>query len=88
MSGLGAYEVRLKTSAEKEFDRLPGAVAARVVKAMLSLESQPRRPGCKKLHGRDAYRFRVGDYRILYTIDDPARTVEVVAIAHRKDAYR
>ena len=88
MSNLGAYEVRLKDSAEKEFHHLPAAVAARVTKAMLSLESQPRRPGSKKLHGRDAYRIRVGDYRILYTIDDPAHTVEVVAIANRKDAYR
>jgi mRNA interferase RelE/StbE len=88
VSGLRAYEVRLKDSAEKEFHHLPTAVAARVIKAMLSLESQPRRPGCKKLHSMSTYRFRVGDYRILYTINDAAHIVEVMAIVHRKDAYR
>ena len=88
MSPARTYEVRLKASAEKELDRLPAQVTKRVIKALLSLESQPRRRGCKKLQGTDACRLRVGDYRVLYLIDDKAQAVEVVTVAHRKDAYR
>ena len=88
MSGTAKYEVRIKASAEKELDALPANVAARVVRAMLSLERDPRRPGCKKLKGYGGYRCRVGNYRILYFIDDAARVVEIAAVAHRKDAYR
>jgi len=52
------------------------------------LASQPRRPQVEKLTGLDAYRLRVGDYRILFTIDDRARRVTVYRILHRRDAYR
>ena len=88
MSPAPQYQVHLKASAEKELDRLPAQAAKRVIKALLSLESLPRRRGCKKLQATDAYRLRVGDYRVLYLVDDKTRTVEVVAVAHRKDAYR
>ena len=88
MSTRTRYEVRLKASAEKELDGLPRTVFPHVVKAVLALETKPRRHGCVKLRGSDAYRCRVGNYRILYLINDAARIVEVLAVAHRKDAYR
>jgi mRNA interferase RelE/StbE len=50
--------------------------------------SEPRPAGCRKLTDREEYRIRVGDYRILYTIDDDSRIVEVVAIVPRDRAYR
>jgi mRNA interferase RelE/StbE len=78
----------LKASAEKEIDGLPSQVSARILRAILSLESEPRRRGCKKLQGYNAYRWRVGDYRILYIINDASKTVEIVAVAHRREAYR
>ena len=52
------------------------------------LATSPRRPGCKKLKGGDhEWRIRVGDYRIVYEIDDKARTVDVTRIAHRREVY-
>jgi mRNA interferase RelE/StbE len=52
------------------------------------LASVPRPPRCKKLKGGDhEWRIRVGDYRIVYVIDDEARTVDVTRIAHRRDVY-
>jgi mRNA interferase RelE/StbE len=52
------------------------------------LGSVPRPPGCKKLKGGDnVWRIRVGDYRIVYVIDDAARTVDVTRIAHRREVY-
>ena len=88
MTQTGRYTIRIKASAERDMDRLTRSIFQRITKAILSLESSPRSRTCKKLRGRSAYRIRVGDYRVLYTIDDPSHTVEVTAVGHRKDVYR
>ncbi len=82
------YEVRIKRSAERELDRLPKPTFKRIQTAILSLEDDPRPHGVQKLRGLNEYRIRSGDYRILYTIDDDARTVEIMAVGHRRDVYR
>lgn len=82
------YELRLVRSARKELEALPDAVLARVARHLDALPTAPRPPGCKKLLGAtDLWRVRVGDYRIIYQIDDRAQVVEVRAIRDRKDAY-
>ena len=58
------------------------------VPALLSLETDPVPPGCKKLKNRDGWRVRVGDYRILYFADKAAHEVPVGVIAHRREVYR
>jgi len=55
--------------------------------AILALAVNPRPYGCKKLKGRDGYRIRKGDFRIIYDIDDKILVVEVIAIGQRKDIY-
>jgi mRNA interferase RelE/StbE len=53
-----------------------------------ALIEAPRPPGCKKLKGGEKeYRIRVGDYRIIYTIDDLAKAIEVTRVAHRREVY-
>ncbi len=88
MSTGGTYEVRIKSSAKKELKSLPKDAISRIISAIRELGNTPRPDGCKKLHNREDYRIREGDYRILYFIDDQLRVVQVVSIAHRKDAYR
>jgi mRNA interferase RelE/StbE len=83
-----AYIVRLKPRAERDLDRLPIPLARRIWEKLLGLEEEPRPPGCSKLEGSDGYRIRVGDHRVVYLIDDRARTVECVRIAHRREVYR
>jgi mRNA interferase RelE/StbE len=83
-----SYVVKLKRSAEKELDRLPVKTHKRIVKVLLSLKEDPIPHGAKKLHGRDDYRIRVGNYRILYMIDESDKKVEVLSVAHRKEVYR
>ena len=85
---MSAYTVTIKRSAEKEMDGLPGAVFDRVADAILQLEDNPRPQGCKKLRGAEEYRMRVGAYRVLYLIDDDRRSVEIMAVGHRRDVYR
>jgi mRNA interferase RelE/StbE len=88
MSPSGRYVILIKGAAEREMSSLPLAVFERITKAILALETTPRPPRAKKLQGRSGYRLRVGDYRVLYTVSDPARKVEIVAVGHRKDVYR
>ena len=82
------WRVELGRDAKKELARLPATVQKRVTRVLLSLEDEPFPAGCKKLKNRDGWRVRVGDYRILYFADKPARQVIVGVIAHRRDVYR
>lgn len=64
-------------------------VAMRIISRLELLARDPRPAGCAKLEGTaDLWRVRVGDYRIIYAIDDRARTVDVSVVRHRRDAYR
>ena len=83
------YTVAVKRSALKELKRLPAKVATRVSAAIASLADDPRPAGCKKLKRYDdLWRIRSGDYRVIYSIADEVRVVEVRRVADRKDAYR
>ena len=83
-----SYSVLIKRSAEKEMDCLPTSVFDRVVESIRALKIDPRPHGSRKLRGLEQYRLRVGSYRILYTVDDDNRLVEIIAVGHRKDVYR
>ena len=64
-------------------------MVARIMPRLEDLSSAPRPRGCKKLKGGDKeWRLRVGDYRIVYVIDDAAKTVDVTRIAHRREVYK
>ena len=82
------YEVRILQAAEREMDKLPSTVHSRISRRLLSLEDNPRPRGAKKLSGRDEYRLRIGDYRVLYTVDDKDSAVTVFAVGHRREVYR
>ncbi|MFQ5807164.1 MAG: type II toxin-antitoxin system RelE/ParE family toxin [Phycisphaerae bacterium] len=69
-------------------DRLPDRIFRRITQAILRLESDPRPPASKKLRGVQDYRLRVGQYRILYSVDDGQRVVVISAVDHRREVYR
>jgi mRNA interferase RelE/StbE len=82
------YSVEVKPSARKELESLPDNVLARVLQKMNSLRTAPRPAGCKKLKGyRDQWRVRVGDWRVVYIIDDAAKLISITRIAHRREVY-
>ena len=83
-----SYTVLIKKSAEKEMDKLQKPLFTKVKLKLLSLGVNPHSIGIKKLTNRPEYRMRVGDYRILFSIDDINKIVEVIAIGHRKDVYK
>ncbi len=83
------YKIKIDRKALKELEKISKKQADQIDKKILALETEPRLPGCKKLSmSEDKYRLRVGKYRILYTIDDDVLVIEVIRIAHRKNAYR
>ncbi len=67
---------------------LPTKVHSRITKHLLALSNNPRPFGIKKLFGREEYRIRIGNYRILYTINEKEKKVEIVSVGHRKEVYR
>ena len=82
------YQVLLRRRAEKQLDRVPYADHPRIVEAMLALEDNPRPRGCRKLFD-DIYCIRVGDYRVIYKIDDEQKEVVMGKVARRReDTYR
>jgi len=83
-----AYQVILKRSAEKELDALQENLRERILRRLLTLEENPRPSGIKKLQGQESFRLRVGDYRVLYTIDDKSKQVFILGVGHRREVYR
>ncbi|NOS90672.1 MAG: type II toxin-antitoxin system RelE/ParE family toxin [Cyclobacteriaceae bacterium] len=85
---MAKYQINLTKHAAKQLDKLPINISELLYKSISKLSDHPRPNGCKKLKGRDGYRIRIGDYRIIYTIEDNILTIVIIDIGHRKDIYR
>ena len=82
------YTVVISKSVQKTLSKLPDRMASKLELSMLKLENDPRPFGYKKLKGRDAYRIREGDYRIIYEVKDNVLRILIVDVGGRKDIYR
>jgi len=82
-----AYHVTLKKRAIKALEKINEPHYSNIKEAIYSLADNPRPSGCKKLKGRDGYRIRVADYRIIYDVFDDFLLVDVIDLGHRKDFY-
>ena len=83
-----SYKLFILPRAAKELDKLHGKSFERAKKAIEKLASEPRGAACRKLRGRDGWRLRVGDYRVVFEIDDLGQRVVVLHVGHRKNIYR
>ena len=82
------YKVELRRRVQDKLDSLPESDREMVIGALLNLEEDPRPRGVEKIRGKELWRVRKGDYRVVYDVDDDAKIVTVVRIGHRKDVYR
>jgi mRNA interferase RelE/StbE len=82
-----AYNVTLKKRAIKALEKINEPYYTNIKEAIYSLADNPRPIGCIKLKGRDGYRIRVADYRVIYEIFDDVLLVDVIDLGHRKDIY-
>ncbi len=82
------YIITFSKQAAKELERIDEPYYSKIKTAINLLAEDPRPNGCKKLKGRDGYRIRIGDYRVIYEIFDNVLVVDVIVIGHRKDIYK
>lgn len=86
---MASFRIEWKQSAKRELRKLPDPARRRILEAVEGLYEDPRPPGSKKLVGvENAYRIRVGDYRIIYSLFTSALCLEIIRVADRKEAYR
>ena len=83
------YSIFLERSAEKDLRRLSRDAHDQVIAAIQQLAKNPRPPGCRKLAvGEADWRIRVGDFRVVYEIEDAAQVVRINRVRHRREVYR
>ncbi len=82
-----AYSLNFSKQALKKLEKINDPYYSNIKTAISNLTTNPRPQGCKKLKGRDGYRIRVADYRIIYEIFDSELIVDVITLGHRKDIY-
>jgi mRNA interferase RelE/StbE len=82
------YTILIERYAQKQIMKLDKKAIPIIKSAIAALADNPRPYGYKKLKGEEAYRIRIGDYRIIYEIDDDKIIVTVVSVGHRKNIYK
>ncbi len=83
------YRLTYKKSVKKELDAISDHDFLKIDEAILSLKDKPfPHPQSKKLKGEDRYRLRVGDYRVVYMVDEKQKIITIYRVRHRKDVYR
>ena len=86
---MAEYDITFARSARKELEELDATLINRIFPKIKALSTEPRPAGRRKLQGeKHLWRIRVGNYRVIYVIDDHRQTVDVIAIRHRSAAYR
>lgn len=83
-----SYGLEVEDRAGKELLKLPKKAVRRISEAIRALADDPRPPGVKKLAARDGYRIRVGNYRVLYVVEDRLQRIRIFKIGDRKSVYR
>ena len=85
---MGRYKVLIRESAADELGSIPKKDLRRIVERIRSLQDEPWPHGCEKLSAQERYRIRQGDYRIVYSIADAGRIVEIFKVGHRSEIYK
>lgn len=83
------YSISFARSARKELEALPAKLVQRIFPTIEALTKEPRPKGCRKLTTeKRLWRIRVGEYRVIYAIDDDKDSIDIIAVRHRSKAYQ
>jgi mRNA interferase RelE/StbE len=82
------YQIIIEKPARKEIQKINQADRVSIIQSIQELADEPRPNGCKKLKGREAWRIRVGDYRVIYEIQDNVLIITVITVGHRREVYK
>ncbi len=88
MSSEKKWVVKYHRNLEREIRRLPKRTIKRILETIEALASQPKPPGSRKITGHELWRVQVGNYRILYDIDEEEQIISTYRVGHRRDVYR
>ncbi|AOS84197.1 plasmid stabilization protein [Chlorobaculum limnaeum] len=83
-----SYRIEILRSARKQLEKIQESDRNRIIDSIRSLAEKPRPTGSKKLSGRQAWRIRIGSYRVIYEIQDSELIILVVTVGHRREVYR
>lgn len=83
-----SYAIRIERPAQRALARISQPHQDRIINAIRDLASEPRPHGTRKLSGREAWRIRIGDYRVIYEMNDSQDDVLIVELGHRREVYR
>ena len=81
-------KLTITKSAQKELDKIPDKLALHISNKIYEIGNNPYLHGYQKLGGGKGYRVRIGDYRVVYTVDQERKIVNIIKIRHRKEVYR
>ena len=82
------YKLQIKKSAEKELRKIPKRELIKIINKIQNLSEDPHPVGSIKLSNQEKYRLRIGNYRVLYKVEDNILTIFIIKVGHRKDIYR
>jgi mRNA interferase RelE/StbE len=82
------YNINITRSAQKDLSKLPIKDYEKTIREINNLSDNPRPKGCKKLSGREGWRIRIGDFRVIYNINDSELIVLVIEVGHRREVYK
>ncbi len=85
---MASYKLLIKPSALKELEALPKRDRQRIITRIRVLASDPRPSACENLTGHELHRFRQGNYRVLYSVNDSSQELTIIKIGHRKDVHK
>ncbi len=85
---MAKYKISIRKSAIKELGDIPKKDLQKVVRKIQALSANPHPQGSQKLSQKEQYRIRLGNYRIVYSVQDKELTIHIVKIGHRKEIYR
>jgi len=83
-----SYRIIIERRAEKEIRKLKANLRERIIKRIFDLAKEPRPTGCRKLMVLDGFRIRIGDYRVLYSINDTQNNVTIFRVMKREKGYK
>ena len=83
-----AYQMIIPNAVQKQIKKLPKDIQDGILDCLIKLQTNPRPSGYLKMKNAEGYRIRMGDYRILYDIDDQAQKIKLRRIGHRRDIYK
>ena len=83
-----SYRVLIPKSVHKQINKLPSSVSDSVISKLEALQENPRPAGSLKMHGSEGWHVRLGDYRLIFDIDDRQKLVVVRRLGHRREIYR